>query len=531
MHHDTKIYFRWVLINVNSTNFDLMLIIDIYSNRFVFTVILISFSVFNFSADYIISDKFNNRFHLILLIFVISMVILIFSPRILSALIGWDGLGVRSFILVIYYFNTKSLNAGLITALVNRLGDRLLILRLVILIKYLDYSFFWYTKIWDNFYLVLLIIVARITKRAQIPFSAWLPAAMAAPTPVSSLVHSSTLVTAGVYLIIRHGELYFKIINVFLAFVGSITMLIARLSALREIDIKKIIALSTLRQLGIIVLALGVGNWLIRFIHLLTHAFFKALLFIRAGNIIHSNNRYQNMKMRGSTRLYMPLSYSSNIICRLRLAGIPFISAFFSKEPIIEIANERWVGNFIYWIIILGIRLTIIYSLRLVINISVLLSFGSALKHVRENFNNTNIGMIMLYPGALFGGKIIRKWCIFFRLFFFNTVFIKLTPIILLILGGYMGIKVRIKNFFIKYVILAFLRMWSLPWVTALVPNKIRKYNFNRYKLYENLWITETYKHFRFLNFNYSSIAGLSIKSYGKIIKLLVILLTLVIIW
>ena len=224
-----------------------------------FTVLIISFSVFRFSYRYISHYKFYTRFHILLFTFVCSILLLIVSSNLLFTIIGWDGLGVSSYLLVIYYGRRKSYNAGILTVLSNRVGDALIIFRI---------GFILYMGSWNiNFYkellntsdiFIFLLIIGAFTKRAQIPFSAWLPAAMAAPTPVSSLVHSSTLVTAGVYLLFRHlndieGYCQFNIITI----TGIATIIIARLSALNEKDIKKIVALSTLSQLGLIVARLG----------------------------------------------------------------------------------------------------------------------------------------------------------------------------------------------------------------------------------------------------------------------------------
>jgi len=178
--------------------------LDRISIIFFLTVILISRSVLVFSLDYIKNDLFFNRFHLILLRFIFSIVLLIFTPNLISILWGWDGLGIRSYLLVIYYNNSKSLNAGIVTALTNRLGDSLLIgsIGVLFLSGSLNYNLI-AIGLEESIFIFLIFILGSFTKRAQLPFRAWLPAAIAAPTPVSALVHSSTLVTAGVYILIR----------------------------------------------------------------------------------------------------------------------------------------------------------------------------------------------------------------------------------------------------------------------------------------------------------------------------------------
>jgi len=191
---------------------------------------------------------------------------------------------------------------------------------------------------------------------------------MAAPTPVSSLVHSSTLVTAGVYLIFRFNNLliYFNINSIILV-LGTLTMLMARLRAFFEIDIKKIVALSTLRQLGVIIVAIGAGFNLLGFFHLLSHAFFKALLFVRAGNMIHNSNNYQDLRTMGGRSEVMPLTKRVIIGCSLSLCGLPFMSAFYSKEMIIEGLLIYNLSIISYVFIILGVLITVFYRIRFLI--------------------------------------------------------------------------------------------------------------------------------------------------------------------
>merc|ERR1712012_289102 len=185
--------------------------------------------------------------------------------------------------------------------------------------------------------LIFLIIISACTKRAQIPFSAWLPAAIAAPTPVSSLVHSSTLVTAGVYLLIRINIIIIEInIRKYLFLLGILTIVIAGIAALIEIDIKKINALSTLRQLGIMMIVLGIGNPILSFFHLISHAFFKAMLFICAGIIIHNIKDYQDIRKIGFSYINIHFCISIMIIANISLCGLPFLRGFYSKDFIID---------------------------------------------------------------------------------------------------------------------------------------------------------------------------------------------------
>ena len=214
----------------------------------------------------------------------------------------------------------------------------MIIISIIVYFNSWDYIIFNSNRRYLPNFIIYLIIISACTKRAQIPFSAWLPAAIAAPTPVSSLVHSSTLVTAGVYLLIRINLIIIEInITKFLFIIGMITIVIAGITAIIEIDIKKIIGLSTLRQLGIIMLILGSGNPILSFFHLISHAFFKAILFICAGMIIHNIKDYQDIRKIGLRFFNLNFSISIIIIANIRLCGLPFLRGFYSKDLIIEI--------------------------------------------------------------------------------------------------------------------------------------------------------------------------------------------------
>jgi NADH-ubiquinone oxidoreductase chain 5 len=210
------------------------------------------------------------------------------------------------------------------------------------------------------------IVIAGITKRAQIPFSRWLPAAIAAPTPVSALVHSSTLVTAGVFLLIRFYPMLciMPYIKEFLFFVGRITILVAGVRAIFEYDIKKIIALSTLRQLGVIILSLGVGVMELAFFHLLTHALFKALFFVCAGRLIHCYKGNQDVRLIGSLFLRTPVTAICVSCAIMALCGAPFLAGFYSKDLIIEIILVSNFSLISLVILIVGTIFTVFYSVK-----------------------------------------------------------------------------------------------------------------------------------------------------------------------
>lgn len=269
---DLSILYEWSLVEISSCYFTAIFILDPLSLRFSNTVCLISGAVIMFSSSYISHDPFLKRFTWLVILFVLSMNFLVFIPRLPALLLGWDGLGIVSFALVIYYQNIKSLGAGMLTVLANRVGDVIILLSvgLLALVGYWGILVPWdfYLSSW----LAFCVLVAGMTKRAQIPFSAWLPAAIAAPTPVSALVHSSTLVTAGVFLFIRFYPSLSKweAFNPALLLISVLTLLMAGIAANYENDLKKVIALSTLSQLGVIIMALGMGSTYLALFHLYT---------------------------------------------------------------------------------------------------------------------------------------------------------------------------------------------------------------------------------------------------------------------
>lgn len=391
-------------------NFTMIFLVDTLTSIFLFTVSLITLRVLIFRKSYIILDKSNKKFYFLLILFVFSIFLLILSPRNLRILLGWDGLGLSSYLLVIYYNSNKANTSGIITLLINRFGDALILLRLFWQIS----SFSWITpETWDLKQIkafTTLFSLGLITKSAQIPFSSWLPAAIAAPTPVSSLVHSSTLVTAGVYLIIRLNNIFKKInLSNTLVILGRTTALIARLLALKENDMKKVVALSTLRQLGFIVIILGLNCWYLAFRHLINHAFFKALLFIATGNIIHSTRDSQDLKTTGQK---INQIYNTKIIVFLattRITGLTFLSAFYAKEIIIENIILSSTSLLIPVFLRINLLLTPIYAIRRII-IFYFLNLKQFNKNYRENSDPVvGVRILILTPPTFTSGFIINK--------------------------------------------------------------------------------------------------------------------------
>lgn len=407
--YSTSTLAQWEILSTQSISVTIPFIFDVPGMIFSATVLFISANVIWFSSSYISREPNLSRFTLLVLLFVSAINLLIFVPNLICLLVGWDGLGLVSFILVIYYQNHKSCRAGMITALTNRLGDVMLLVSIAWTFSIEDWSISFVNSTDTPYILWFTIIVAAITKRAQVPFSAWLPAAIAAPTPVSALVHSSTLVTAGVFLLFRFRPTLLKTqtFNYVLLIVSSTTMFIAGIIAISEIDMKKIIALSTLRQLGVMIFSLAIGLPQLAFFHLITHALFKACLFICAGNLIHTNHHSQDLRLIGNSGLQMPATTSCIMVSNIALCAMPFIAGFFSKDAIIEISLSINTNVLIFFILSLATALTALYSIRLTDFV-----FLDHSRYQTINLNrNTEIIMvkpiILLRVGAITGGAIL----------------------------------------------------------------------------------------------------------------------------
>ena len=489
-----EIIIEWEIIKISSSVIYLTFIIDSTALYFIRLVRLVSGSVIIFSSSYIISEKFFSRFIFLVFMFIMSIFLLILSPNIISLLLGWDGLGVTSYLLVIFYQRNKSYNAGILTALTNRLGDVGLLVSISLIIYIGSWSYV-FVNVTDKIFsqiLVYLIVISACTKRAQIPFSAWLPAAIAAPTPVSALVHSSTLVTAGVYLLIRINLIIIEInIRKFLGTLGILTIIIAGITAIVEIDIKKVIALSTLRQLGIIIIILGIGNPVLSFFHLISHAFFKAILFICAGLIIHRIKDYQDIRKIGFNYLNINLSVSIIIIANIRLCGLPFLSGFYSKDLIIEIVIIKGKNIFLFFMLILGTSLTVIYSCRLNFLISLNFIKTESLYNIRENANFIILGIFFLAPISVTGGLIISWNIISINKIIFLPFWMKSFVLLLIVasLISYLYIFNNIQYLYKSIYIWFFSNMWFIPYsINLSLAYLSLNYSISFFKYVEIIW-------------------------------------------
>nr|YP_010526980.1 NADH dehydrogenase subunit 5 [Ambulyx schauffelbergeri]UXR12317.1 NADH dehydrogenase subunit 5 [Ambulyx schauffelbergeri] len=469
------VFFELELISLNSVSIVMSILLDWMSLLFMMFVMMISSVVIYYSKSYMSSELNLFRFVILVMLFLFSMILLIISPNIISILLGWDGLGLVSYCLVIYYQNVKSYNAGMLTALSNRIGDVLILMVISWMLNYGSWNYIFYLDFMKNdlimMYVGVMIILAAMTKSAQIPFSSWLPAAMAAPTPVSALVHSSTLVTAGVYLLIRFNLLIVKIFFIkFLLLMGMLTMFMAGISANYEYDLKKIIALSTLSQLGLMMSILSMGFPDLAFFHLLTHAMFKALLFMCAGVIIHMMNNIQDIRYMGGISMYLPMTCLCLNISNMALCGIPFLAGFYSKDLILEMVSFSNLNMLVFLFYYISTGLTMYYTIRLLIYTMINdLNLLSVYNLYDEDYIMLK-SMFILLMMSLISGSFL-SWVIFYYPYMIYLPFnLKMMVIYVSLMGGLLGFLVSNMNiysmnkFIMTYNLSNFLcLMWFMP--------------------------------------------------------------------
>jgi NADH:ubiquinone oxidoreductase subunit 5 (subunit L)/multisubunit Na+/H+ antiporter MnhA subunit len=416
------------------------------NGSFISVVLIISCLIFFYSSYYIDQTKKSKIFTWLLLLFILAMCFLLLRSNIWRLFIGWDGLGVSSYCLVIYYLNWKSQNSGQLTILSNRVGDLFLLILLGLRIVENWTSQFSSSLGWKESSLVLLLFLA-FTKRAQFPFSSWLPAAIAAPTPISSLVHSSTLVAAGVVLILLYLDYLPLMFSWILLARGLITMFYSGVFSLVERDLKKLVALSTLNQLAFIIVSLSLGLKILRFFHLVTHAFFKSLLFINVGGVLHLNFSTQDYRQHSNGGRYSPLILFRTILSLIRLIGLVFSTGFFSKDMILEKMWFSFGRQILILFLIVRVSFTFFYSFtifRALFNITrgVLLSIHQS---ITLNVSLWVARLFRIFVGNMFWWNYMTR-----SLFWVVGIKMKLGFLLLLFLIG-LNLLAKIKRMKVKF--------------------------------------------------------------------------------
>nr|AOP18530.1 NADH dehydrogenase subunit 5 [Brachionus rotundiformis] len=360
------IYVSFNLFSLWNSDISCSFYFDYMSCWFTVVVLLISSVVMVYSYNYMSPYSKSVYFLWLTNLFILSMLLVVNMSDLFYLMLGWDGLGLVSFFLIVYYQNQSSITSGLFTLLMNRIGDSFFLVTIMMFFSYSSdlTSFTSYSL--DTFLLAFMMITF-MTKSAIYPFSPWLPLAMAAPTPISALVHSSTLVTAGLYLMMRYSYFLYSSYHLMkiLLVLSIFTSFYAGMNSIFEKDMKKLIALSTLSHLGFIGMAFSAGLLQLAFFHLLTHALFKSLLFMTMGDIMINLNHSQDIRYLSSGMLYTPMSCMVMYVSLLNLLGIPNLSGYFSKDLVLEMMNYSNSSFIVMFMVFLNVFFTYYYTYQL----------------------------------------------------------------------------------------------------------------------------------------------------------------------
>nr|YP_009546480.1 NADH dehydrogenase subunit 5 [Gelidium kathyanniae]AYO27828.1 NADH dehydrogenase subunit 5 [Gelidium kathyanniae] len=494
----------------------------------------ISSLVHLYSINYMETDPHCPRFMAYLEVFTFFMLVLVTADNMLQMFLGWEGVGLASYLLINFWFTRLAANQSAIKALVvNRVGDFGLGLAIFTIfytfssVEYLtifsitpffqDYYFsFLQFKINNITVIGLLLFIGAIGKSAQLGLHTWLPDAMEGPTPVSALIHAATMVTAGVFLIIRFSPLmeYSIFVLQILVIFGALTAVFAAMVGVFQNDLKRVIAYSTCSQLGYMVFACGLSCYNVSMFHLTNHAFFKALLFLSAGSVIHAVSDEQDMRRMGSLKKFLPLTYSVMLIGSLALAGFPFLAGFYSKDFIIEIAQVLTNSNLniafsglACWLGSLAVFFTAFYSFRLLY-----LTFINNCNMSRVNINTTHesnllilIPLIFLAFGSVFVGYFCKDFFIGFGADFWKISIFNLPIYSNQIEVEYLQTKIKWLPFFLSalgVILASLLNISSYRWY-----KKVKTVSFFAFLINKKWYWDSLYNKFLIrpiLNFGYN---------------------------
>lgn len=451
----------WFDSELFTTDFGLQF--DSLTSTMLILITSVSALVHIYSTGYMSDDPHIPRFMSYLSLFTFLMIVLVTSDNYVQLFIGWEGVGLCSYLLINFWLTRiKANKAAMKAMLINRVGDVGLLLAMFMIIK--EFGTLEYSTIYSLLggidrksltVICLLLFFGAVGKSAQLGLHTWLPDAMEGPTPVSALIHAATMVTAGVFLIIRSGPLFegSSLVLTVVTFIGALTAFFAATTGMVQNDLKKVIAYSTCSQLGYMVMACGVSNYSTSLFHLLNHGFFKALLFLSAGSVIHAVNGEQDMRKMGALIRSIPFTYTMVLIGSLSLMGFPYLTGFYSKDLILELAYGKYYIIFAYWLGSFSALLTAFYSVRLIY-----LTFitntnvnKGIFRGVDESSSNITFPLLLLGFGSIFVGYLAKEVVLSNTIGPVVTNFIKITPFVLSLLGMFFAFIVYSSGVVFKW--------------------------------------------------------------------------------